>query len=353
MFELMGENSINLGLGEPDFDTPLHIREAAKKALDDGFTHYTVNKGIIELREAISTKLKEDNKIYTHPESILVTVGASEALYMCMQALINEGDQVLVPDPGFVSYSAMVSLSGGIPLSVMLKEENEFRMTPEDVQDSITDKTKAIILNSPSNPTGGVMTKGDVKGLAEIADDQGITIISDEVYEKIIYNEKHYSPARFSENVVTINAFSKTYAMTGFRIGYLAASPDISEELLKIHQYNTACASSISQKAALAALEGPQDAVDEMVGELKRRRDLIVRRLSEMGLFCVEPRGAFYVFPRTKDSHKFVDEALKRDVILVPGSSCGIYCQNHVRMSYAASYEEIEEAMDKLEKIDL
>lgn len=353
MFELVRKDSINLGLGEPDFDTPLHIREAAKNALDDGFTHYTVNKGIIELREAISTKLEEDNKISADPESIIVTVGASEALYMCMQALIDEGDQVLIPDPGFVTYDASVRLSGGTPLPVMLKEENEFRMTPEDVQEKITDKTKAIILNSPSNPTGGVMTKEDVRGLAEIADDQDICLISDEVYEKIIYDKKHYSPGQFSENTITINAFSKTYAMTGFRIGYLTASPDISEELLKIHQYNTACASSISQKAALAALEGPQNVVDEMVGELRRRRDLIVRRLSEMGLFCVEPQGAFYVFPQTKNSHKFVEEALKRDVVLVPGSSCGIYCQDHVRMSYATSYEEIKEAMDRLEEIDL
>ena len=351
MFELVGEDSINLGLGEPDFDTPHHIKEAAKTALDDGFTHYTVNKGIIELRDAISTKLEKDNKISANPESIIVTAGASEALHLALQALINEGDEVLIPDPGFVSYDASVKIAGGISIPVRLKEEDGFRMTPERVLEKITPRTRAIILNSPSNPTGSVMKKNDVKVMAEIADDLDLALISDEIYEKIIYNEKHYSPARYSENVVTINGFSKSYAMTGFRIGYVTSTPDLIEEMLKVHQYITACASSISQKAALAALQGPQDSIHTMVSEFSRRRDLILRRLNAMGISCVKPQGAFYIFPKIKYPEIFVADALKKGVVLVPGSACGIYGQDHVRLSYATSYEKIEEAMNRLEDI--
>jgi aspartate aminotransferase len=255
MFEMAGENSINLGLGEPDFNTPEHIIEAASTAMREGFTHYTSNMGILELREAISHKLISENGIQTSPESVLVTVGASEAIYMCMQALIDPGDEVLVPDPGFLSYNACVNLAEGKPKGVQLKVENELRMTAEDVLEAITDKTKAIILNSPSNPTGSVMKKEDIKAIAEIADDHDIYLISDEVYEKIVYNREHHSPAKFCENAITINGFSKSYAMTGFRIGYVTANQEITEELLKIHQYTTACASSMVQKAALLLLK--------------------------------------------------------------------------------------------------
>ncbi len=350
MFELLGKNSINLGLGEPDFDTPLHIREAAKKALDEGFTHYTVNKGIPELREAIADKLKNDNKLSFSPESVIVTAGASEGLHISLNALLDNGDEVLIPDPGFVSYGASVKLSGGISIPVKLTEEEEFRMTPEHIEEKITDKTKAVIINSPANPTGSVMKKEDIKGVAEIADDHDIAIISDEIYEKIIYDDKHYSPAKYTDNCITINGFSKSYAMTGFRIGYVAANPEITEEMLKVHQYNIACASSISQKAALAALEGPQDSIDIMVKEFRRRRDLIVSRLRGMGMSCVEPRGAFYVFPKVEYPYVFVSNALREDIIVVPGSACGIYGDEYVRLSYATSFEEINRAMDKLEK---
>ena len=203
MFEKVDKNSINLGLGEPDFNTPEHIIEAASIAMQEGFTHYTSNMGILELREAISKKLKMDNGINASPETILVTVGASEAIYMCMQALVDPGDEVLIPDPGFLSYKACVNLAGGIARGVQLKLENDLRMTAEDITDAITDKTKAIILNSPSNPTGSVMKKQDIKAIAEIADDNGIYLISDEVYEKIIYDKKHHSPAKFCENGIT------------------------------------------------------------------------------------------------------------------------------------------------------
>ncbi|MDD1775540.1 MAG: pyridoxal phosphate-dependent aminotransferase [Methanobacterium sp.] len=351
MFELMGENSINLGLGEPDFDTPIHIREAAKQALDEGFTHYTVNKGIPELREAISTKLEQDNHIIASPDDVIVTAGASEGLQIALSALVDAGDEVIIPDPGFVSYDASVKLSGGTSVPLKLTEEEEFRITPEKVLDNLTDKTKAVLINSPANPTGSVMTKKDIKGVAEIADDHDIAVISDEIYEKIIYGEKHYSPASYSDKCITINGFSKSYAMTGFRVGYNAANPELTEEMLKVHQYGTACACSISQKAALAALEGPQESIADMVREFRRRRDLIVGRLRDMGISCLMPKGAFYVFPRVKYPEVFVANGLKKDVIMVPGISCGIYGEDHVRLSYATSYDDIREAMDRLEDI--
>lgn len=352
MFEVCSENAINLGIGEPDFDTPPHIREAVVEALDEGFTHYTLNKGILELREAISTKLNTENNLNIDPESIIVTVGASEALYMCAQALINKGDDVLIPDPGFLAYDAVIKISEGNTIPVPLKIENDFRMTVEDVENHLTSKTKAIILNSPSNPTGSLMKRKDIKEISKLAEDQDIFIISDEIYEKITYGKKHYSPGEFTDNAIVINGFSKTYAMTGFRVAYVAAREDITEELLKIHQYNTACASSISQKAALAAIEGPQKCVKDMVGEFKRRRDLMVRRLNEMGWECKLPEGAFYTFPYVQDSSKFVAEALKNDVVTVSGEAFGNVGKEHVRMSYAASYSKIESAMERLEKID-
>lgn len=353
MFDMVGENSINLALGEPDFNTPLHIREAVKEALDEGFTHYTGNMGIIELREAISHKLENENRIETSPESIIVTTGASGALYSSTNALIEEKDEVIIPDPGFVAYDACVKISGGKSVPVHLQDENDFRMMPEDVLELITPYTKAIIMNSPGNPTGGVLKKDDVKGLADIADDHNLILISDEIYEKIIYGKKHYSPARYSDNVITINGFSKTYAMTGFRIGYLAAPPELTEEILKVHQYTVTCATSLSQKAALAALEGPQDEVFKMVGEFERRRNLVLERLRDMGIKCNQPQGAFYVFPSIENPEKLVQEALKKDVVLVPGNSFGKYGDRHFRISYAASYQDLEEAMDRLESLDL
>jgi aspartate aminotransferase len=352
MFEKADKNSINLGLGEPDFNTPSHIIEAASTAMKEGFTHYTSNMGILELREAISTKLKKDNGISTSPDSILVTVGASEAIYMCMQAFINPGDEVLIPDPGFLSYNACVNLAGGIPRGVQLKRENNLQLTADDISEAITNKTKAIIMNSPSNPTGSVMKKEDIKAIAEIADDNDIYLVSDEVYEKIIYEDKHHSPAKYCENAVTINGFSKSYAMTGFRIGYVTANSEIIEELLKIHQYTTACASSMVQKAALAALEGPQDSVTEMVTEFKRRRNLVVKRLDDMGIECTKPNGAFYVFPYVENPVEFIKKGLKKGVIMVNGGAFGVHGKNHVRLSYATSYDKLETAMNRLESIN-
>ena len=351
MFDLVGEDSINLALGEPDFDTPHHIKEAVKRALDENFTHYTGNQGILELREAISSKLQKDNHIETSPEKIIVTVGASEALLMSTLALVDKGDEVIIPDPGFVSYQACVELAGGTTVPVEVNSEEGFRLTPENLEEKVNKNTKAIIMNSPANPTGGVMKKEDVKGLADIAQDHDLVLISDEIYEKIIYGAKHYSPGRFTENVITINGFSKAYAMTGFRIGYASAPPELSESLLKVHQYSTACASSLSQAAALESLNGPQDSVTTMVSEFQKRRDLVVSRLNSMGIECNQPQGAFYVFPRVEDPELLVAEALKRGVVLVPGVSFGSHGADHFRLSYAASYPDLEESMDRMDAI--
>ena len=353
MFEINDENVINLGIGEPDFNIPENVKIAINKALDDGFTHYTHNKGFLELREEISKKLKNDNKVSIDPESIIVTVGASEALYICAQAFFEKKDEILVPDPGFLSYRACVDLSEATPIPVEAKISNDYKIKFEDLEEKITSKTKGFIMNSPSNPTGSVMDKKDIKTIADLATDHNFMIISDEIYEKIIYEKKHYSPCQFTDNAIVINGFSKTYAMTGLRVAYLGGQNEVVEELLKVHQYTTACASSISQVAGYEALKGSQVYVKHMVKEFKRRRNLVIKRLDELGLQCTPLSGAFYAFPRVKNASEFVQKAVEVGVITVPGSGFGQNCECNVRMSYANSYENIAEALNRLEKINL
>ena len=349
MFEATKPGAINLGIGEPDFNVPQNIKDAMKKSIDENETQYTPNKGYIELREEIAKKFKNDNGIVTDPENVIVTVGASEALYVSAQAFIEKGDEVILPNPSFLLYEAVLNLAGGDIVPVDCKMENEFKLKADDVLEKITDKTKAIILNSPSNPTGAVMEKEDIKAIADLSMDKDFLIISDEIYEKIIYDKKHYSPARYSDNVITINGFSKTYAMTGLRIGYLTANENITEELFKIHQNSIACANSTAQRGAYEALTGPQDEVNKMVNEFKNRRDLIVTRLNEMGYETVNAEGAFYVFPKIDDEN-FVKKAADAGVVTVSGAAFGSNGQGHVRMSYANSYENIKKAMDILEE---
>ena len=350
MFEITNPNAINLGIGEPDFNVPENIKKAMIQSINDNDTHYTPNKGYIELREEIVKKFKKDNGIKTDSENIIVTVGASEALYMCAQAFIEKGDEVILPNPSFLSYEACINLADGKITPVNCKMENEFKLKASDVEEKINKNTKAIILNSPSNPTGAVMEKEDIKSIADLSMDNDFLIISDEIYEKIIYDKKHYSPAKWSDNVITLNGFSKTYAMTGLRIGYLNANEELCEELLKIHQYNIACATTTSQRGALEALRGPQDEVEKMIAEFKKRRNLIVKRLNEMGYETVNAEGAFYVFPKIEDEN-FVQNAAKAGVITVPGAAFGSNGKGHVRMSYANSYENIKKAMNILEEI--
>ena len=349
MFEATKPGAINLGIGEPDFDVPQNIKDAMKKSIDNNETQYTPNKGYIELREEISKKFKNDNEINTDAENVIVTVGASEALYISAQAFVEKGDEVILPNPSFLLYEAVLNLAGGDLVPVNCKMENEFKLKAKDVAEKITDKTKAIILNSPSNPTGAVMDKEDIKAIADLSMDKDFLIISDEIYEKIIYDKKHYSPAKYSDNVITINGFSKTYAMTGLRIGYLTANENYCEELFKIHQNSIACANSTAQKGAYEALTGPQDEVEKMVNEFKNRRDLIVSRLNKMGYETVNAEGAFYVFPKIEDKD-FVKKASNAGVVTVSGAAFGSNGKCHVRMSYANSYENIKKAMDILEE---
>lgn len=355
MFETKAHDAINLGLGEPDFDIPPNVKEAIYEATYNNFTHYTPNKGFIELREAVAQKFKIENNINFDAENIIATVGASEALYISSQAFFDKGDEILIPEPGFLSYDACVKLSESKSVPIELSIENDFKMKVEDVQEKLSPKTKALIMNSPSNPTGAVMDKEDVKTIADLATDHDFLIISDEIYEKIIYDAKHYSPGAYSDNVITINGFSKTYAMTGLRIAYLASNENIIEELLKVHQYNTACTSSIAQKGAYSALTGSQDYVNNMVKEFKKRRDFIVKSLNDIGLETSNCQGAFYAFPKinsiANNDMEFVEKAAKAGVITVPGSAFGKSNSMHVRMSYATSFEEIQEAMKRLETI--
>ncbi|HMK48045.1 MAG TPA: pyridoxal phosphate-dependent aminotransferase [Methanocella sp.] len=344
MFEGAGPGAINLGLGQPDFDTPQHIKDAAIRAICEGFTGYTVNMGVPELRDALSEKFSNENGLSYAPSEIMITAGASEALHIALQALCGPGDEVLVPDPGFVSYSALAKLAGASPIGVPLGEALKY--DPEKLKDYITKKTRVIVLNSPSNPTGMVQSRKEVKAISEIATDRNITVISDEVYEHFIYDGQHHvSPALFSDNVVTVNASSKTYSMTGWRIGYVAARPEYTEQMLKVHQYVLACACSISQKASLAAITGPQDSVIVMREEFRRRRDYLIKELKAMGVPCVTPTGAFYAFPKVGDEEEIVAELLKKGVITTPGTSFGNYGKGYLRIAYSTSMTNLERSV--------
>ncbi|MFZ1315160.1 pyridoxal phosphate-dependent aminotransferase [Methanothrix sp.] len=348
-FESAKPGSVNLGLGQPDFDTPAHIKRAAIKAIEMGQCGYTSNCGVPELREALAEKFRRENLIDCTADDIMVTSGASEALFLAIAALVDRGEEVLVGDPSFLSYAELTKLVGARPVSVPLDEN--LRLAPEAVEERITEKTRMIIINSPSNPTGSVQTGEQMRAIAEIADDEDIALLSDEVYEHFIYRGEHVSPARFAENVITVNAVSKTYAMTGWRLGYLAARSGAIEQLLKIHQYVQACASSISQAAALEAVCGPQDCVHQMRDEFRARRDLLVAGFREMGVELTEPDGAFYLFPRVGDGDLMAERLAQAGVITVPGSAFGVGGREHIRISYAASRANLEEALRRMKDI--
>ncbi|MCJ7444573.1 MAG: pyridoxal phosphate-dependent aminotransferase [Methanotrichaceae archaeon] len=348
-FEGAGPDAINLGLGQPDFDTPNHIKEAAIESIYEGFTGYTPNCGIPELRTALAEKFQLENNITCTPDEIMVTSGASEGLFLAISATVDKGDEVLIGDPGFLSYNALTKLAGGKAMGVPLNDH--LTLSAETLNDNITDKTKAIVLNSPANPTGAVQTRDEIKAIVELADENDLTIISDEVYEHFIYEGEHVSPGQFSDNVITINGVSKTYAMTGWRVGYLVAKGCALEQLLKIHQYVQACACSISQKAAYRAITGPQECVAQMKDEFKKRRDILVTRLREMDLDLNVPQGAFYLFPRVGNGDEIASSLAKAGVIVVPGSAFGLNGKDHIRISYAASQQKLEEALRRMKGI--
>jgi aspartate aminotransferase len=335
-----------MGLGQPDFDTPQYIKDAAIKAITEGKTGYTTNNGLPELRAAISRKFKNENGIKYHPDQLIVTAGASEALHLVMQALVNPGDRVLCPDPGFVSYASLAILAGAKPVSVPLTKSLHIKV---EKAKALMDGAKIVVLNSPGNPTGAVESKESIRAIVEYAADKGVTVVSDEVYEHFIYGKKHYSAAQFGDNVITVNATSKTYAMTGCRLGYLAASPEIIGQCLKVHQYCQACATSISQYAAVAAYEGDQSAVAVMRDEYRIRRDLIWGGFAKMGFDFPKPEGAFYIFVPMKPA--LTDKIISSGVIAVPGSAFGVNAPEYTRFSYATSRQNILTALERIGKL--
>lgn len=346
IFESAGPDAISLALGQPDFDTPDHIKEAAIQAIRDGKTGYTQNSGIPELREAICAKFERENGLKYLPSEIIACAGASEALNIAMQAIVNPGDRVVYSDPGFVSYGALAELSGGIADPVPLGED--LRIDIDRTCEAI-DGARMIVLNSPSNPTGVVESEETIRGIVEYADDKGTVVISDEVYEHFIYGGKHYSAALYGDNVITINATSKTYAMTGWRLGLLAAPLEIAEECLKVHQYTIACASSISQYAALAGYTGDQSVVARMRDEYRDRRDLMVKGLQGLGFEFPVPEGAFYLF--VPMGTELMEAIIAAGVIIVPGTAFGEHGAGYARISYAASQDALKEALNRIESV--
>lgn len=361
-FDLVHEmkDAISLGVGEPDFVTPWSVRDAGIRSIQRGYTQYTGNRGLPELRENISKYLSFRFHAEYPPENIIVTIGASEGIDLALRAVLEEGDQVLVPDPCYVSYAPCVTLAGGVPVGIPCKADNGFILTPDILEKVITEKTKAIILAFPNNPTGGVMTEEQLKEIAPVFEKHDLLVISDEIYAELTYDGNHCSIAslpNMRERTVLINGFSKAFAMTGWRIGYVCAPPEIDSGMFKIHQYGIMCAPSASQYAANYALkEGFEDdfaVVKEMREEYNRRRRFVVKSLNDMGLTCFEPKGAFYVFPSVESTgltgEEFAEKLLKsKKVAVVPGSAFGEGGTYHVRCSYATDMGQLTEAMERI-----
>jgi aminotransferase len=352
---------INLGIGEPDFSPPRHVLEAAIVAIRGGETHYTPSNGIESLRMAIVEKYRKKYGLtYDPADEVLVTVGATEAVSLGLLSLVNPGDEVLIPDPGFVCYRPAITIAGGSPISMPLREEDGFGVDiNEAVTSLLTNKSRVMIVNSPSNPTGAVLGDSELSKIAKFAVENDLIVISDEVYEEILYDgASHNSLATFPgmrERTIVVNSFSKTYAMTGFRVGYAVGPRELISSMLLVHQFTLACVDGPAQYAATAALNGPQACVSQMVSEFDRRRKLMWKRLCEIdGFNCSLPRGAFYVFPDIrpfgKSSEAFTELLLeKARVVATPGEAFGQHGEGFIRFSYATSYEKIIEALDRIE----
>ena len=354
-----GKKIISFTVGEPDFDTPKHIVEAAKKALDEGKTRYLDAPGLPELREAIAQRAKAENGIPCESSNVLITP-TKQAIFETILATINEGDEVLMPNPAWVTYEPCVQLAGGKPVPVTTTEENQFRFTPDDVAELITPKTKMILFNSPSNPCGAVETHEDIKGLADLAKDHNLLVLSDEVYEKILFDGmKHFSIAAepgMMDRTITISGFSKTYAMTGWRMGWLIAPKPIFKGINKIQQHSITHAVSFAQYGGLAAITGTQEPVKMMVKEFEERRNLIMKLMKEIPSFsCDTPKGAFYVFPRYEGKMNSEEMALylmdSAEVAMTGGSAFGSAGEKHLRISYATNKKNIQDGMERLKKV--
>jgi aminotransferase len=350
---------ISLGVGEPDFTTPRHICEAAIASINAGETHYTSNYGTLALREAIAGELATRYGLTYDPASeVMVTVGVSEALDAALRALVDPGDEVLVPDPGYVAYEAGIIFAGGVPVAVPTRAANSFEPMAADFARLVTPRTKAILIGSPNNPTGAVISRAQMEGIAQLAREHDLVVLSDEIYSRLIYGTEHVSIAALPgmwERTVTLNGFSKAYAMTGWRVGYAAAPRAILEAMLKVHQYAIMCAPTDAQAAALQALRHAEDDVTAMVAEYDRRRTLIVDGFNRIGLPCHTPRGAFYAFPNTSSTGLSAEDFTERliteeHVAVVPGSAFGESGVGFVRCAYCVSYEKIEEALTRIDR---
>ena len=361
-FDMLEEmkDVVALTVGQPDFQTPWHIREAGILSLEKGKTYYTSNAGTLELREEIARYLSRRFSLTYDPKTeLLVTVGGSEAIDLAIRALVNEGDEVILPSPAFVCYDPIVHLTGGKTVEIPLKEENSFRLTADELKAAITDKTKLLILPFPANPTGAIMEKEDMEAIADVLRGTEIMVLADEIYAELTYGKKHFSFASIPdmrERTVVVNGFSKAYAMTGWRMGFTAAPAPITREMFKIHQFAIMCAPTTSQMAAIEALRAGDDDIEEMKAEYNRRRTHLVSRLRKMGLNCFTPEGAFYVFPNVSDfglsSEEFCEKLLlEYGVAIVPGTAFGACGEGFARISYAYSLKHIDTALDRMEKM--
>lgn len=360
-FDVVSEmpGAISLGVGEPDFDTPYVVREEGIYSLEQGKTYYTANAGLKELREEISLYLKRKyNLDYESDKEIVVTVGGSEGIDLALRCMINPGDEVLIPQPCFVSYAPCAVMADATPVYINLKEENEFKLTKEELIASITDKTKILILAYPSNPTGAIMTKEELEELVPIIIEHDLYVISDEIYSELTYDNKHCSIASLpgmKERTIVINGFSKSFAMTGWRLGYACGPKNIMEQILKLHQFAIMCAPTNSQFAAVEALRSCDDDVDKMVEAYNQRRRFLIHELKKMGIECFEPYGAFYIFPSIKkfgmSSEEFANRLLQEQKLaVIPGTAFGACGEGFVRISYAYSIENLKVGLDRIKK---
>ena len=360
-FDIVSEmkDAISLGVGEPDFDTPWHIRDEGIFALEKGKTFYTSNSGLKELRQEIANYIKRTQGIdYNPDDEVIVTVGGSEAIDIGIRALVNDGDEVIIPQPSYVSYEPCAILANAKPVIINLKAENEFRLKPEELLNAITDRTKILILPFPNNPTGSIMDKADLEAIAKIIIEKDIYVMSDEIYSELSYKEKHVSIASLAgmkERTILINGFSKAYAMTGWRLGYACAPKEIIKQMTKIHQFAIMCAPTTSQYAAVEALKNGDDDVAMMRQEYNQRRRFLLNAFKEMNIPCFEPYGAFYVFPCIKEfgmtSEEFATRLLQEEkVAAVPGTAFGDSGEGHLRISYAYSLDNLKKAMERLKR---
>ncbi|MDD6300835.1 MAG: aminotransferase class I/II-fold pyridoxal phosphate-dependent enzyme [Ruminococcus sp.] len=360
-FDILEEmqDVVSLTVGQPDFDTPWHIREAGIRSLEEGRTYYTSNSGTVELRREISAYQKRRFGLEYDPKNeIIVTVGGSEAIDLALRAVVNIGDEVIVPEPCFVCYSPLVTLAGGAPVTINLRAENDFRLTAAELEAAITPKTKAVVLAFPNNPTGAVLDGNDLENLAEVIRRHNILVISDEIYAELTYGERHVSIASLDgmrERTIIAAGFSKSYAMTGWRLGYTLAPPEITAQMLKIHQFAIMCAPTASQFAAVEAVRNGDEDIEFMKAEYDGRRRFVVSGLHDMGIDCFVPRGAFYVFPDISGfgmtSEEFCGRLLKeKHVAIVPGTAFGECGEGFARISYAYSLRHLEKALKRMEE---